>query len=127
GRGPVPVGALLLVFAPTPCPPCMHACARRPSRPPRGSPKQPRAAWRQRSLALVVDAAQGLPLYCRGSAGTPPAVVALGASLQGRLGPCGPQHASPPLTLRLDKGPGACDHFPALSTAHVACRAAPRT
>lgn len=123
-RAPVPVGERLLVYAPTPYDPCMHTCTRRPSRPPRGSPKQPRAAWRQRSLALVVDAAQGLPLSCRGSAGTPPAVVALGASLQGRLGPCGPQHASPPLTLRLDKGPGARDHFPALSKAHVACRAA---
>src|SRR5207237_927794 len=122
-RAPVPVGERLLVYDPTPYDPCMHTGTRRPSRPPRGSPKQPRAAWRQRSLALVVDAAQGLPLSCRGSAGTPPAVVALGASLQGRLGPCGPQHASPPLTLRLDKGTGARDHFPALSKAHVACRA----
>src|SRR5437870_4337681 len=95
-----------------------------PPAPPARRPSPPRAAWRRRSLALVVDAAQGLPLYCRGSAGTPPEGVGLGASLQGRLGPCGPQHASPRLTLRLDKGHGARDHFPALSKAHVACRAA---
>jgi len=75
-------------------------------------------------LALVVDEAQGLLLYSRCDAGHTPDVVALGASLQGRLGPLCPQPASPHLTLILDKDTVARANFPALSKAHVACLAA---
>jgi len=86
--------------------------------------KQKRADLRQLSLALVVDEEQGLPLYYRCYEGNTPDVVALGASLEGMLGPFCPQHASPRLTLVLDKGNVSRDNFTALSKAHFSFLAA---
>ena len=65
----------------------MHTFTRRPSLPQRGRNTQKRADLRQLSLALVVGEEQGLPLSSRCSEGNTPEVVALGARLEGRLGP----------------------------------------
>jgi hypothetical protein len=123
-RARVPLGARCLVSETTHSSPCLHPCKSRPSLPPRGSNTQQRAALRQLSLALVVDEEQGLPRDSRGDEGKTPEVVALGARLEGRLGPCCPPHAAPRLTLVLDQGTVSRDHCTALSTAPVACLAA---
>ncbi len=119
-----PLGERLLVSDTTNDYPCIPPFTRRPSLPPRGRNQQKRAALRQRSLALVVDEEQGLPLSSRGYEGNTPDVVALGASLEGMLGPCCPQHASPRLTLVLDQGNVSRDNFTALSKAQFSFLAA---
>src|SRR5712692_4134410 len=119
-----PLGERFLVYDTTNYYTFIHTFNSRPSLPQRGSNKQKRADLRQRSLALVVDEEQGLPLSSRCYEGNTPDVVALGASLEGMLGPFCPQHASPRLTLVLDKGNVSRDNFTALSKAHFSFLAA---
>jgi len=116
-RARFPLGARFLVSATTHSSPCMHPFTSRPSLPQRGRNQQRRGELRPIALALVVDEAQGLPLSSRCDEGHTPDGVALGARLAGMLGPCCPQHASPHLTLSLDKGHVSRDHFQALATA----------
>ena len=123
-RARFPLGERFLVYDTTNYYTFIHTFNSRPSLPQRGRNKQKRADLRQVSLALVVDEEQGLPLYSRCDEGNTPDVVALGASLKGMLGPFCPQHASPHLTLILDKGNVSRDHFTALSKAHVSFLAA---
>jgi transposase len=119
-----PLGERFLVYDTTNYYTFIHTFNSRPSLPQRGRNKQKRADLRQLSLALVVDEEQGLPLYYRCYEGNTPDVVALGASLEGMLGPFCPQHASPRLTLVLDKGNVSRDNFTALSKAHFSFLAA---
>ena len=119
-----PLGERFLVYDTTHDSPFMHPFHSRPCLPQRGKNKQRRGDLRPISFALVVDEAQGLPLYYRCSAGTTPAVVALGASLAGRLAPFCPQPASPHLTLLLDKGNVSRANFQALAKAHFSFLAA---
>lgn len=119
-----PLGERFLVYDTTNYYTFIHTFHSRPSLPQRGRNKQKRADLRQLSLALVVDEEQGLPLYYRCYEGNTPDVVALGASLEGMLGPFCPQHASPRLTLLLDKGNVSRDNFTALSKAHFSFLAA---
>jgi transposase len=119
-----PLGGRFLVYDTTNYYTFIHTFNSRPSLPQRGRNKQKRADLRQLSLALVVDEEQGLPLYYRCYEGNTPDVVALGASLEGMLGPFCPQHASPRLTLVLDQGNVSRDNFTALSKAHFSFLAA---
>jgi transposase len=119
-----PLGERFLVYDTTNYYTFIHTFNSRPSLPQRGRNKQKRTDLRQVSLALVVDEEQGLPLYYRCYEGNTPDVVALGASLKGMLGPFCPQHASPHLTLILDKGNVSRDNFTALSKAHFSFLAA---
>jgi len=119
-----PLGERFLVYDTTNYYPFIHTFNSRSSLPQRGRNKQKRADLRQLSLALVVDEEQGLPLYYRCYEGNTPDVVALGASLQGMLGPFCPQHTSPHLTLILDKGNVSRDNFTALAKAHCSFLAA---
>jgi transposase len=119
-----PLGERFLVYDTTNYYTFIHTFNSRPSLPQRGRNKQKRADLRQVSLALVVDEEQGLPLYYRCYEGNTPDVVALGASLKGMLGPFCPQHASPHLTLILDKGNVSRDNFTALSKAQFSFLAA---
>lgn len=90
-----PLGAQFLVYDTTNYYTFIHTFNSRPSLPQRGKNKQKRADLRQLSLALVVDEAQGLPLYYRCYEGNVTDVVALGASLQEMVGQFLPQTASP--------------------------------
>jgi len=119
-----PLGERFLVYDTTNYYTFIHTFNSRSSLPQRGRNKQKRADLRQLSLALVVDEEQGLPLYYRCYEGNTPDVVALGASLQGMLGPFCPQHTSPHLTLILDKGNVSRDNFTALAKAHCSFLAA---
>jgi transposase len=123
-RARFPLGERFLVYDTTNYYTFIHTFNSRPSLPQRGRNKQKRADLRQVSLALVVDEEQGLPLYYRCYEGNTPDVVALGASLKGMLGPFCPQHASPHLTLILDKGNVSRDNFTALSKAQFSFLAA---
>src|SRR4030095_5632579 len=88
-----PLGAQFLVYDTTNYYTFIHTFNSRPSLPQRGKNKQKRADLRQLSLALVVDEAQGLPLYYRCYEGNVTDVVALGASLQEMVGQFLPQTA----------------------------------
>jgi transposase len=123
-RARFPLGERFLVYDTTNYYTFIHTFNSRPSLPQRGRNKQKRADLRQVSLALVVDEEQGLPLYYRCYEGNTPDVVALGASLKGMLGLFCPQHASPHLTLILDKGNVSRDNFMALSQAQFSFLAA---
>jgi hypothetical protein len=61
-----PWGERFLVSDTTNSYPCRQTFQSRPSLPHRGSNQQRRGTLRQLSCALVVDEAQGLPLYSRG-------------------------------------------------------------
>jgi transposase len=119
-----PLGEQFLVYDTTNYYTFIHTFNSRPSLPQRGRNKQKRGDLRQLSFALVVDEEQGLPLYYRCYAGHTPDVVALGANLAGMLGPFCPQHASPHLTLILDKGNVSRANFQALIQAHFSFLAA---
>ena len=119
-----PLGEQFLVYDTTNYYTFIHTFNSRPSLPQRGRNKQRRGDLRQISFALVVDEEQGLPLYYRCYEGHTPDVVALGASLAGMLGPFCPQHASPHLTLILDKGNVSRANFQALAKAHFSFLAA---
>jgi transposase len=119
-----PLGAQFLVYDTTHYYTFIHTFNSRPSLPQRGKNKQKRADLRQLSLALVVDEAQGLPLYYRCYEGNVTDVVALGASLQEMVGQFLPQTASPRLTLVLDKGNVSRGNFKALTEAHFSFLAA---
>src|SRR4029453_2728573 len=95
----------------------LHPFPSRPALPPRGRNQQKRAALRQISLALVVDAERGLPLYSRGYEGHGTAGVALGPRLPELVGQCLPPTVSPRLTLVLDKGHVSRDNCKALQHA----------
>jgi transposase len=123
-RAHFPLGEQFLAYDPTNYYTCIPTCNSRSRLPPRGRNQQKRADLRQLSLALVVDEAQGLPLSYRCYEGHTPDGVALGASLQGRLGPFCPQPTSPPLTLILDQGHVSRANFTALSKAHFSFLAA---
>ena len=123
-RARFPLGERFRVSDTTNSSPFIHPFNSRPSLPQRGRNTQKRAALRQVSLALVVDEEQGRPLYSRCYEGHTPDVIALGARLQGMLGPCCPQHASPHLTLILDQGNVSRDNFTALAKAHCSFLAA---
>jgi len=116
-RAPCPWGERWRVSATPHASPCLPPCKSRARLPPRGSHTPQRAAWRPRSLALGVDAEQGLPLSSRGAEGHPPDGVALGARLPGRLGPGGPPHPAPHLPRRRAQGQGSRDPCPALAPA----------
>jgi transposase len=119
-----PLGERFLVYDTTHSYPCRHPFHSRPRLPQRGRNTPKRTALRQISLALVVDEEQGLPLDSRCYEGNTPDGGALGASLEGRLGPCCPPHASPHRTLILDKGNVSRDNVMALSKAHCSFLAA---
>jgi hypothetical protein len=116
-RAPCPWGERWRVSATPPSSPCLPPCKSRARLPPRGSHTPQRAAWRPRSLALGVDAEQGLPLSSRGAEGHPPDGGALGARLPGRLGPGGPPHPAPHLPRRRAQGQGSRDTCPARAPA----------
>jgi transposase len=119
-----PLGERFLVYDTTNYYTFIHTFNSRPSLPQRGRNKQRRGDLRQIAFALVVDEEQGLPLYYRCYEGHTPDVVALGASLAGMLGPFCPPHASPHLTLILDKGNVSRANFQALAKAHFSFLAA---
>jgi transposase len=119
-----PRGAQFLVYDTPNSYTFIQTCNSRPSLPQRGTNKPKRADLRQLSLALVVDEAQGLPLYYRCYEGNVTDVVALGASLQEMVSQCLPQTVSPRLTLVLDKGKVSRDHCKALPEAQLAFLAA---
>jgi transposase len=119
-----PLGAQFLVYDTPNYYTFIQTFNSRPSLPQRGKNKQKRAALRQLSLALVIDEAQGLPLYYRCYEGTVTDGVALGASLQEMVGQFLPQTASPRLTLVLDKGNVSRGNFKALTEAHFSFLAA---
>jgi len=119
-----PWGEQFLVYDTTNDSTFIHTFKSRPSLPQRGRNKQKCGDLRQISFALVVDEEQGLPLYYCCYEGHTPDVVALGASLAGMLGPFCPQHASPHLTLILDKGNVSRANFQARAKAQCSFLAA---
>src|SRR6266446_2798945 len=119
-----PLGAQFLVYDTTNYYTFIHTFNSRPSLPQRGKNKQKRADLRQLSLALVVDEAQGLPLYYRCYEGNVTDVVALGASLSGMIHQGLPPQAPARLTFILDKGNVSFDNFTALHKAQFSFLAA---